>query len=124
MHNVFHVSLQEQDTTRKEKVDKRVKELELEAGNNKEYKVEAIWNSAVYASKSESGQLPDLYYLVAWKRYLKEKNTWEPSFAVQHLKKLINSFYKDHLEKSTAISPPIDFAPLIATPTVRPIFLK
>ena len=55
MHNVFHVLLLKQDTTKKERVDKRVSELELEAGNSKEYKVEVIWNSAVYASKSESG---------------------------------------------------------------------
>ena len=57
MHNVFHMSLLEQNTTRKERVDKRVKELELEAGDSKEYKVEAIWDSAVYASKLESDQL-------------------------------------------------------------------
>ena len=60
MHNIFHMSLLEQDTTRKKRVDKRLKELELKAGNSKEYKVEAIWNSAVYANKSESGQLPGL----------------------------------------------------------------
>ena len=47
---------------------------ELEAGNNEEYEVEAIWDSAVYASKLESGQLPSLYYLVVWKRYPEEKN--------------------------------------------------
>ena len=75
MHNVFHMSLLEQDITRKERVDKRVKELELEADNSKKYKAEAIQDSAVYASKLESGQLPGLYYLVAWKGYLEEKNT-------------------------------------------------
>ena len=82
MHNVFHVSLLEQDTTKKERVDKRVRELELEAGNSEEYKVEAIWQSAVYASKSKSGQPPGLFYLVAWKRYIEEENTWKPSSAV------------------------------------------
>ena len=41
-----------------------MKKLEFEAGNSEEYKVEAIWDSAVYTSKSESGQLPGLYYLV------------------------------------------------------------
>ena len=56
--------------------------LELEAGDSKKYKVEAIRNSAVYASKSESGQLPGLYYLVMWKKHLKEENTWEPLSAV------------------------------------------
>ena len=66
------MSLLEQDTTRK----KRVKKVpELDVGNNsKEYKVEAIWNNAVYATESE-GHLPRLYYLVAWKSYSKEKNT-------------------------------------------------
>ena len=62
-------------------------ELEFEAGNSEEYKVEAIWDSAVYASKAEA-YLPGLYYLLAWKKYLEEENTWEPSSAVQYLKKL------------------------------------
>ena len=97
MHNVFHVSLLEQDTTKKERIDKQVKKLELEADDGEEYKVEAIWNNAVYASKSESGQLPGLYYLIAWKRYPEKENTWELLSAVQYLKKLINSFYKNHL---------------------------
>ena len=65
MHNVSHVSLLEQNTTRKKRVYKWVTELELEAGNGKEYKVEAAWDNAVYASESELGQLPGLYYLVA-----------------------------------------------------------
>ena len=75
MHNIFYMSLLEQDITKKEQIDKRVTELELKAGNNKEYKVEAIWNNTVYTSKLESGHLPGLYYLVAWKGYPKEKNT-------------------------------------------------
>ena len=120
MHNVFHLSLLEQDTTRKVRVDKRVTELEFEAGNGKKYKVETIWDSAVYANESESGQLLSLYYLVALKRYPEEKNTWEPSSAVQHLKKLINSFRKDYPEKLTATFLPINFAPPMARPIVRP----
>ena len=40
IHDVFHMSLLEQDTTRKERVDKQVTELEI--GNSEEYKVEAI----------------------------------------------------------------------------------
>ena len=73
VHNVFFVSLREQDTTKKEQVKKV---LELDASNNsKEYELEAIWDSAVYANKSESGHLPGLYYLVVWKGYPKEENT-------------------------------------------------
>ena len=56
-------------------MDKRVTKLEFKAGNSKEYEVETIWDSAVYARNPESGQLPGLYYLIAWKGYSKEENT-------------------------------------------------
>ena len=112
--------LLERDTTRKKRVDEKVTELDFEVGDSKEYKVEAIWDSAVYAMESESGHLPGLYYLVAWKGYPEEENTWEPISAVQHLRKLISSFHKDHPEKPTATSPPVDFALPMAKPTVKP----
>ena len=101
-------------------MDENVTELEFDAGNRKKYELEAIWDSAVYRMKLELGHLPSLYYLVAWKGYLEEKNTWETFSAVQHLKKLIRSFYKNHLEKPTATSPPINSAPPMARPTVKP----
>ena len=66
--------LLEQDNSRKEQVDKKVMELKFVAGNIKKYKVEVIWDSAIYASKVE-GYLPNLYYLVMWKKYLEEENT-------------------------------------------------
>ena len=53
-----------QNTITKERMDKKVTKLEFETSNSKEYKVEAIWDSAVYANKAES-HLPGLYYLVA-----------------------------------------------------------
>ena len=37
----------------------------LDASNSKEFKEEAICNSAVYAKKSKSGYLLELYYLVS-----------------------------------------------------------
>ena len=84
------MSLLEQNNTKKERVENV---LELDVGNkgNKEYKVKAIRNNAAYARKSE-GHLLELYYLVAWKSYLEEKNIWEPASVVQHLKKLISLF--------------------------------
>ena len=122
IHDVFHVSLLEQDTTRKGRVDEKVRQMEFDAGDDEsgEYKVEAIWDSAVYARESESGHLPGLYYLVSWKGYPEEENTWEPASAVQHLRKLISSFHKDHPDKPTATSPAIDTAPPMARPTVKP----
>ena len=116
------MSLLEQDTTRKKWVDEQV--TELEDGDSEESEVGAIWDSAVYANESESGQLPGLYYLVVRKGYPEEENTWKPLSAVQHLKKLISCFHKKHLEKLTATSPPINFALPMARPTVRPTSLK
>ena len=118
IHDVFHMSLLKQDTTRKEQDDNTA---ELDAGNDSgKYEVKIIRESTVYAKKSESGHLPDLYYLVSWKGYPKEENIWEPASAVQHLRKLISSFHKDHLNKPTATFPTIDTAPPMARPTIKP----
>ena len=121
IHDVFYVLLLEQDTTRKRRVDEN-NAAKLDVGDNEgdEYKVEAICNSAVYAKESETSHLPGLYYLVFWKSYPEEENTLEPPLAVQHLRKLISLFYKNHLNKLTAISKAINIAPLIARPTIRP----
>ena len=120
VYNVFHVSLLEQDTTRKGRVSEEVPELDAGDEDSEEYEVEAIRDSAVYANESESGHLPGLYYLVAWKGYPEEENTWESLSAVQHLKKLISSFQKDHLEKPTATSLPMDSTSPIDRPIVKP----
>ena len=109
--------LLEQDTTRKERVHDE--NAELDAGNKEEYEVEAIWDNAVYARESESDHLPGIYYLVSWKRYLEEENTWEPASTVQHLRKLISSFHKDHPDKPIATSPAIDTTPPMARPIVK-----
>ena len=50
-------------------------ELEFDVSDSKEYKVEAIWDSAVYMMELKSGHLLSLYYLVAWKGYPEEENT-------------------------------------------------
>ena len=109
----------EQDITRKGRVDEKVTELEFETSNSKKYEMEAIWDSTIYGNKAD-GHLLSLYYLVMWKRHPEEKNTWEPSSAVQHLKNLINSFHKEHPKKLTATFPPINSTLLVARPTVKP----
>ena len=97
--------------------------FEFEAGNNKEYEVDGIRDSAVYARES-AGQLLGLYYLVSWKGYPEEENTWEPASAIQHLQRLVTAYHKDNPEKPTATSVPVNTAPpmarLIAPPMTRP----
>ena len=80
IHDIFHVLMLEQYTIKKGQVNDM--QLEFEAGNNKEYKVDGIWDSAIYAKESTIGQLPRLYYLVFWKSYPKEENTCEPTLAI------------------------------------------
>ena len=46
------MSLLEQNITKKKWVNKNITKLEA-ANNSKEYKVEAIWNSAIYANKAK-----------------------------------------------------------------------
>ena len=59
------MSLLEQDTMKNGRINELFLELEPEfdTGNNKEYEVEAIIDSAVYAKEAER-HLPGLYYLV------------------------------------------------------------
>ena len=112
----------ETNTTRKEQNDNAA---ELDTGDNSgEYKVEAIWNSVVYTRESESGHLPGLYYLVSWKGYSKEKNTWEPASAVQYIRKLISSFNKDHSDKSTVTSPAINTISRLIVKLTKPFKQK
>ena len=92
-------------------------QLEFEAGDDKEYKVDGIWDSAVYAKESTTSQLSGFYYLISWKSYSEEENIWEPASAIQHLRRLVTSYHKDNPEKSIATSLPVDMAP----PIVRPM---
>ena len=71
------MSLLEQDITWKGQVDEKTAEqLEFEAGgNNEEYEVEGICDSAIYVRESETSHLPGFYYLVFWKGYSENKST-------------------------------------------------
>ena len=64
IHNVFYISLLGQDNTKKGQVNNMQLDFEFEAGNNKGYEVDGIWDSTVYAKESVTRQLPGLYYLV------------------------------------------------------------
>ena len=116
---VFHISLLEQNSTSKGRVDEN-NGTRLDVGKDSgKYKIEAIWNNAVYA-RELMGYLPGLYYLVFWKDYLEKENTWKPASAVQHLRKLISLFYKNYSNKPTAISEAIDTVPPMAKPIIKP----
>ena len=69
INKVFLLFSLDQDNKKKRQVDEKiVKKLEFKSGSNsKEYKVEGICNSAVYAEESEVSYLSGLYHLVSWK---------------------------------------------------------
>ena len=119
MHDVFYVSLLEQDIIKKGRVDENITELDVGDNNSEKYKMEAIRNSAVYTRELKSDHILSFYYLILWKEYSEEKNIWEPTLTVQHLKKLINSFHKDHLDKPIAIFEAINSAPPIRKPIIK-----
>ena len=54
---------------------------EFKIDNVEESKVEGICDSVVYTKKSD-GHLLELYYLIFWKSYFKEKSTWKPVLAI------------------------------------------
>ena len=57
------MSLLERKTTKKDQVDENATKLDANDNENSEYKVKAIYKSAIYARES-MGYLPRLYYLV------------------------------------------------------------
>lgn len=77
------MSLLKEDIIRKGQVDKAMSRLEFgkSNGDSKKFKVKAICDSGVYARET-GGHLPGLYYLVSWKGYPEEENTWEPESAI------------------------------------------
>lgn len=94
--------------------------MELKAGNKgREYKIEAIFDCMVYARKSKSGHSLELYYLISWKGYLKEKNTYKLALTIQYPRKLISSFYKNHTDKLTAIFEAINTILLMAKQIIK-----
>lgn len=118
IYDIFYVSLIKYNTTKKEQVDKATSQLKLKDDDkSKEYEIEAIFNSTVYARESKSDYLPSLYYLVLWKSYSKEDNPWELVLVIQYLRRLLSTFHKKHPKKSTATLPPVNLTP----PTTKPI---
>ena len=121
IYDVFHIFLLEQDIIRKVRIGQKTLQLEFkDNGKGKEYEVKAIRNNRVYAKQSESGQLPELYYLISWRDFSEEENTWEPASAIQHLWMLASTFYKENSDKSTTTSTPVNTTLSTARPIVKP----
>ena len=108
--------LLDQDITKEGRMNNM--QLEFEPGEDNEYDVNGIQNSAVYAKQLTTSQLPGPYYLVLWKSYPEEENTWEPVSAIQHLWTLVTAYHKNNPEKSLAISLSINMVPSMARPIV------
>ena len=51
IHNVFHVSMIDQDSTKKKQVNDTQLDFAFKTSINEEYKVDAIWDNAVYAKE-------------------------------------------------------------------------
>ena len=92
--------------------------LEFEAGYNKEYEVEAIQDNVVYAKKANK-YLLKLYYLIIWKGYLQEENTWKSSLVVMHLRNMISTFHKDYPKKPIATSASLNSVPSMEKLTIK-----
>lgn len=116
------MSLLAQNITKKGQINKLLKpQQELDLENNKKYAKDVICNSKIYI-KERAGQLPELYYLIFWKIYLKLENTLEPTSIVMYFYKIISVFHKNYPEKSKIISSSIDYTPSIAKPSAK--FIK
>lgn len=60
--------------TKKKWMNKKLLDLDLNTSDNKEYKIEAIWDSTVYINKI-GRHLLNLSSWIASKSYLEEENT-------------------------------------------------
>ena len=66
----------EQNANRKGRIDEKTLQLAFEDnGQSEEYKVKAIFDSAVYARELGSCHRPRLYYGIYWKGFPDEENT-------------------------------------------------
>lgn len=64
IYDIIHVLLVKHNITRKRWVNEIITQLKFEAyDNDKEYKIEKIWDSTIY-TKESGNYLSRLYYLV------------------------------------------------------------
>lgn len=95
------------------------KTIKLKKNNSKKYKVKTICDSKVYARESDNSHPQSLYYMILWKNYPKEENTWKSTLAMLHFYKIINTFYHDYPEKAIITFMPINSVLPIAKPMTK-----
>ncbi len=103
IHNVFHVSLLEKDSSKQGEVSQSLENMEFDEGDAHDYVVAGVVDSAVF-EPGEDGKAGGLYYQVHWEGYPDSEDTWEPYEGVSHLRKLLGKFHKEHPNKPTAES--------------------
>ncbi len=109
IHNVFHVSLLEKDSSKKGEISPRLEDMEFDEGDIHEYVVAKIVDSKVF--EPSEGKTGGLYYQVHWEGYPDSEDTWEPFEGVSHLRKLLGKFHENHPNKPTAESVAIERRP-------------
>ncbi len=84
-------------------MEKTIIILEFQAGNDKKYEVERIWDNVIYTRKSKD-HLLDFYYQVSYNSCFEEENTGESTLTIQYIWKLISTFHKNNAKKLRATS--------------------
>ena len=63
IHDIFHMLLLKQNTTRKGQINRNVTEFKFR--DKEKYEVEEIQDSSIYIKKFEANYLSSLYYLIS-----------------------------------------------------------
>ena len=87
----------------KEKLGEKITVIRFAKNDRKDYEIKALGDSAIYASKPESGHLAKILLYNSVKKLLQEKNIWKSLLTSQHLKKLTSYFHKKHLMKPATV---------------------
>ena len=80
IHPIVHISLLEKTKT----TARLAEDIELEADDEAEYEVQSILDFKRVSGKP--------YYLVKWKGYSDEENTWEPTENLRSCSNLLHQF--------------------------------
>ena len=76
IYDIFYIRLLKKDVTRKKWLkENNLAELDIRNNKGGKYKINTIWDSAVYRKNSKSDYFPKFYYMIFGKDYLEKENT-------------------------------------------------